>query len=143
MNTNDDNPSAKAAGLKTLAAKTLLTKLQQHSAFQLDFSARCDRLIAIRAALRDRDTLPAEIGDELVWRYVEAAIAVAVLPSATKADLARKVTAIGPMSRDFLPPFEAALIANAAIAAMKADGQFHGLRLQIDAEPPPSPDSLN
>lgn len=145
MNTNDENPSAKAAGLKTLATKALLTKLHQYSAFQLDFSARCDRLIAIRAALRDRDALPAETAAELAWRYAEAVLAIAVLPSASKADLARKVTAIGPMSRAHLPPFEAALIANAAIAAMKADGQFLGVALKITSEPSPSSgsDSLN
>ncbi|WP_284180363.1 hypothetical protein [Rhabdaerophilum sp. SD176] len=143
MNTNDDSPSARAAGLKTLAAKALLTKLQQHSAFQLDFSTRCDRLIAIRAALREREALPAETAAELIWRYVEAALAVSVLPSATKTDLARKVTVIGPMSREFLPPVNAALLANAVIAAMMADGQFQGVRLEIQAEPPSSPGSLN
>ncbi len=145
MNMNDDNPSAKAVGLKTLAAKALLMKLQQHSAFQLDSLARCDRLISIRAALRDRDALPDEVSRELAWRYCEAVLALAVTPSSTKADLARKVTAIGPMSRAYLPPFDAALVANAAIAAMTADGQFLGVRLQITSEPPPSSgsDSLN
>lgn len=145
MNTNDDNPSAKAAGLKTLAAKALLMKLHQYAAFHLDFSARCDRLIAIRAALRDRNALPAEISDVLAWRYAEAVLAFAVAPSATKADLSKKVTTVGPLSRDFLPPVEAALLGNAVVAAVTADGQFHGVRLQIHAEPPPSSgsDSLN
>lgn len=138
MNTNDDNPAAKAAGLKTLAVKALLLKLKQHSAFQLDLSARCDRLIAIRAALRDRDALPAETAVELIWRYVEAALAAAVLPSASKADLAHKVTCVGPISREFLPPVEAALIANAVMSALTADGQFLGVNLKITSEPLPS-----
>ncbi|PPD15242.1 MAG: hypothetical protein CTY25_07480 [Methylobacterium sp.] len=145
MNTYDDNPSAKAAGLKTLAAQALLNKLRQRSAFELDHSSRCDRLIAIRSALRGRHALPVEVSDELAWRYGEAVLALAVLPSASKAELAHKVTAIGPLSRDVLPPVEAALHANAAIAAMTADGQFLGVALKITAEAPPgSPsDSLN
>ena len=145
MNTKDDNPSTTAVGLKTLAVKALLAKLQRHSAFQLDFPARCDRLIAIRAALSDRNALPAEISDVLAWRYAEAVLALAVAPSATKADLSKKVTAIGPLSRDYLPPVEAALLGNAVVAAMTGDGQFHGVRLQIHAGPPPSSgsDSLN
>lgn len=145
MNTYDDNPAGKAAGLKTLAAKALLAKLQQRPAFCLDHSARCDRLIAIRSALRDRHALPVEVSDELAWRYGEAVLALATLPSITKAELARKVTAIGPLSRELLPPREAALLANAAIAALTADGQFMGVILKITAEAPlgsPS-DSLN
>jgi hypothetical protein len=145
MNTYDDNSPAKAAGLKTLAAQALLNKLRQRSAFDLDFAARCDRLIAIRSALRDRHALPVEVSDELAWRYGEAVLALAVLPSASKAELARKVTAIGPLSRELLPPVEAALLANAVIAAMTADGQFLGVALKVTAEAPPgSPsDSLN
>lgn len=143
MTNDDNNAAAKAAALKMLAAKALLAKLRQHSAFQQDLAARCDRLIAIRTALRDRDALPPETAAELAWRYVEAALAVAVLPSASKADLARKVTTIGPMSGDFLPASEAALLANAVIAAMTADGQFLGVRLQIHAEPPPSSGSVS
>lgn len=138
MNTNNDNPAAKAAGMQTLAVKALLLKLKQHSAFQLDFSERCDRLIAIRAALRDRDALPAETAAELIWRYAEAVIAVAVLPSASKADLAHKVTSVGPISREFLPPVEATLIANAVMSALTADGQFLGVNLTITSNPPPS-----
>ncbi|MCZ8270567.1 MAG: hypothetical protein O9306_08440 [Beijerinckiaceae bacterium] len=143
MNTKNVHDAAQAAALTTLAAKALVAKLRQHSAFEIDHSARCDRLIAIRSALKDRDQLPAEIADELAWRYAEAVLALSVTPSPTKDDLGRKVTAIGPLSRAFLPTYEAALIANAVIAALTADGQFLGVRLQIQAEPPPSSDTLN
>jgi hypothetical protein len=145
MTTKNEHGAAQAAALTTLAAKTLLIKLQQHSAFQLPHSSRCDRLTAIRSALADREALPDEVSEELAWRYTESVLALAVLPSPTKVDLARKVSAIGSLSRDFLPPVLAALIANAVIAAMTADGQFLGVRLQIHAEPPPSAgsESLN
>jgi len=143
MNTHDDNPSAKAAGLNLLAAKALLTKLRQRCAFELDHPARCDRLIAIRFALRDRDLLPGEISAELAWRYIEASLSVAVLPSPSETELAKKVEAIGPMSREFLPSRDAALLANALIAAMTADGQFLGIRLRIKAGEPSDPGTLN
>jgi hypothetical protein len=145
MNTKNEHDAAHSATLKTLAVTALLTKLRQHSAFEVDHSARCDRLIAIRSALKDRGQLPAEISAELAWRYAEAVLALGVLPSPTKEDLGRKVTAIGPLSRAFLPPHEAALIANAVFAAMAADGQFLGVALKIASEPPPSSgsDSLN
>jgi hypothetical protein len=145
MNTKNEHDAVLAAALKTLASKALIAKLRQHSAFQLEFSARCDRLIAIRAALRDRDALPDEDYNELAWRYMEAALALAISPSATKAELAGKVTAIGPMSREFLPPVEAALIANAVISALTADGQFLGVSLKIIANAPSgsTSDSLN
>ena len=143
MNTKNDHDAAQAAALTTLATKALLAKLRQHSAFELDHSARCDRLIAIRSALKDRDELPNDAMEELAWRYIEAVIALAVLPSPTKADLGHKVKAIGPLSRAFLRPHEAALLANAAIAAMAADGQFLGVTLNFTSEPPRSSDSLN
>ncbi|MCA3160353.1 MAG: hypothetical protein ING31_12320 [Burkholderiales bacterium] len=143
MNTHDDNPSAKAVGLKTLASQALLNKLRQRSAFDLDFAARCDRLIAIRSALRDRELLPGEISAELARRYIEASLAVAVLPAASALELTQKVTTIGPMSREFLPSRDAALLANALIAAMTADGQFLGVRLRIKAGEPSDPGTLN
>jgi hypothetical protein len=145
MNTQDDNPSAKAAGVNLLAAKALLNKFRQRSAFELDHSARCDRLNAIRSALRDRDLLPKEISAELGWRYIEASLAVAVLPSASETELAKKVAAIGPMSREFLPSRDAALLANALIAAMISDGQFLGVRVRtnVDELSDPGTGSLN
>jgi hypothetical protein len=83
--------------------------------------------------------LPDEISGELAWRYIEASLAVAVLPSRSKIELAKKVTAIGPLSREFLPSKDAALLVNALIAAMTADGQFLGVRLRINAEEPSDP----
>jgi len=139
MNKHDD----KAAALKTLAVKALLAKCQQHSAFHLDFSDRCDRLNALRSALRDRDVLPDEILAELARRYIETSLAVAVLPARSPLELTQKVTAIGPMSREFLPSRDAALLANALVAAMTADGQFLGIRLRIKAGEPSDPGTLN
>ncbi len=145
MDMKDDNPAAEAAGLNLLAAKALLAKLRQRCAFELDYSARCERLIAIRSALRDRDLLPGEISAELAWRYIEASLSVAVLPSPSETELAKKVAAIGPMSREFLPSRDAALLANALIAAMIADGQFLGIRVRthVDGLSDPGTGSLN
>jgi hypothetical protein len=146
MNMNNDNPSAKAAGLKTLAAKALLIKLRQHSAFEIGRAARCDRLLAVQSALQDVEPLPAEIVAELAWRYCEAALALASLPSVTGEDFDQKLACLGVLDSEFLRAVDGSLVAVAVMATLSADAQCVAVPLSMRARRPgprPGPGSVN